>query len=169
MCRYCACLGTGSAMIDQPQEPIADMPLGGLPKNERVLLRRAQLEIVLAEVRYSTDRDEISADEALKLRESLTEAGLPLPKMQPAQQQQVSLNVTSAGTRSEVEVQGRGWQMSTDDGHLIATILPNAIAIQTTRYERWSVSLRPALESCLEAVEKLLLPQLSQRVGLRYV
>ncbi len=144
-------------------------PLGGLPATERVLLGRAQLEVALLEVRYSASRDSVSSADGLALRGLLSEAGVELPHLQPAQQHQVALNLMPAGPTSEIEVRGRGWQMTSADGSLVVTVMPDTVSVQTTQYERWSRSLLPQMEALLRAIEKTLEPELLHRVGLRYV
>lgn len=144
-------------------------PLGGLPATERVVLGRAQIELALLEVRYSARQDSVSAEDGLQLRNLLGEAGVVLPQLQPAQQHQVALNIMPAGPTSEIEVRGRGWQLTSADGSLVVTVMPDAVAVQTTQYERWSASLLPQIRALLQAVEKVLQPELIHRVGLRYV
>jgi uncharacterized protein (TIGR04255 family) len=48
-------------------------------------------------------------------------------------------------------------------------VLPGAVVLQTRRYERWSVTLRPAVFAMLEVVQRHLAPALVARIGLRYV
>ena len=168
-CRYCASLGTGSRMGSKVEEEALGAPLGGLPKSERVLLRSAQIEVALVEVRFHTGRTEVTSEEGLNFRSLLKEAGVDLPRLQAAQQQQVSLNIGPAGATSGVEVHAKGWQLASEDGYVLATVLPDAVVVQTTKYARWSTSLRPALEALLRAAVDVLNPDLVQRVGIRYV
>lgn len=147
----------------------ADTPLDGLPPSVRVVLRGSQLELVLVEVRYASARVEITSDEALAFAEALKSSGVSLPQLSPAQQQQVTVNVTPAGPQSEVTVQTRGWQLAAADNSTVVAFLPEALVVQTTRYEHWSVSLAPVLDAALRAAADVLSPSLVQRLGLRYV
>jgi len=156
-------------MGSKVQEEAPGAPLGGLPRSERVLLRRAQIEVALVEVRFHTGRTEITSEEGLNFRNLLKDAGVDLPRLQAAQQQQVSLNIGPAGATSGVEVHARGWQLASEDGYVLATVLPDAVVVQTTKYARWSTGLRPALEALLRAAVDVLSPDLVQRVGIRYV
>jgi uncharacterized protein (TIGR04255 family) len=155
-------------MADQGQGDV-ERPLGGLPVTERELLRRAQIDVALIEVRYSADRNDIPSEQGVEIRNILEDAGLALPRIQPAQKQQIALNFTPTGAASQVEIQSRGWQMISSDEHLVITIMPDAIAIQTTNYHRWSESIRPPLEALLVAIGKIFSPDLLHRIGLRYV
>jgi uncharacterized protein (TIGR04255 family) len=148
----------------------ADRPLGGLPPAEPVLLAQSQLEVALVEVRFSGLRDAVTTNEVLGLRQLLADAGLELPRMQATQQQQIAVAVTPGGdVTPELEVRASGWQLASDDGHLVATVLPNMVAVQSTHYERWSTSLSPTLQTLVAAVGATLEPELVHRVGVRYV
>lgn len=145
-----------------------NVPLGGLPPTKRVLLGRAPIEMALAEVRYSGGSEIPSAD-ALRLRQLLSDAGIDLPQLIPAQQQQLAVTLSPEGPVSQVEVRSHGWQLASADGSLVVTVQPEAFSVQCTRYVRWSESIRPALQAVLAAVLDVAEPQLAQRVGVRFV
>src|SRR4051812_13889009 len=98
-------------MGGQGQVPGADIPLGGLPTTQRVLLHSAPIEVALIEVRYTTGRESVTTDEGLKLRELVEQVGVQLPRLQPIQQQQLALNFTTSGANSQVEIRSSGWQL----------------------------------------------------------
>lgn len=143
-------------------------PLGGLPPTRRVLLARAPIEMALAEVRYSGGGEIPSAD-ALTLRQALADAGIDLPRMVPAQQQQLAVTISPEGPASQIEVRSHGWQLASTDGALVVTVQPESLSVQCTRYVRWSESVRPALRAILDAVREVTAPQLAHRVGVRFV
>jgi len=145
-------------------------PLGGLPAARPVLLGAAQIDVALVEVRFVAAQSELSTSDALLVRQSLADAQIDLPRMQPAQQQQVTVAMGPAGSAApHVQVSARGWQFAAADGQLTATVLPGAIAVQCTRYVRWSESLSPAVSALLEALMGVMAPELVSRIGVRYI
>jgi uncharacterized protein (TIGR04255 family) len=144
-------------------------PLGGLPATQRVLLKQAQIDVVLVEIRYSTEDSVIDADQGLEIQRVLVENGVTFPRIQQTQRQQVNLNVDATGPRTHVEIQARGWQFLSGDGATVVTILPDSMSIQTGNYARWSVSVLPILTAMIAAVEAVLKPELLHRIGTRFV
>ncbi len=163
-------MGEGTVSVVDGEGPRdVDQPLGGLPPGEKVLLERSKIELALVEVRFGGGKSELSADEALQLRVLLEKAGVELPQLQQTQQQQMSVTIGPGGASPSLEVQARGWQLASRDGHLTVGVLPGTAAIQSTRYERWGRSLAPAVEATLSFIAETLAPDLVHRVGLRYV
>jgi uncharacterized protein (TIGR04255 family) len=129
------------------------------------LLARAPLELATVEVRFS-GAAELPADAGLRLRDRLTEAGLPLTRLEPRQTQKINL---VPGAPPSIEVGNSGWMLANPEGTVQATILPESVVFQTATYHRWSVTMRPAVEAVLTAVGDLISPVVSLRIGLRYV
>jgi len=148
---------------------LTDGPLGGLTPAERVLLRKPQLELAVAEVRFVDAGAEIESEHVLKIREVLAGYGFNLPQVQPAQTQDLTLKVSHGEVEPEVNVRSTGWMLTSSDTRLVVTVLPGVLAIQSTQYERWKTSLEAPLVAALEGVAETLAPTLVQRVGLRYV
>jgi uncharacterized protein (TIGR04255 family) len=146
-------------------------PLAGLPPADRTLLVAPPLELAIAEVRFSTATDAgLSADFGLRLRDRLAESGLTFARIEPVQQNMITLNVQAGiPAAPKVETGTGGWILTSADGSSQATVLPQSVVFQTSKYERWSVSLRPALESLYAAVGELVAPVVVNRIGLRYV
>lgn len=152
------------------QETEVDHPLGGLPPADVVLLARSQLEVALVEVRFSGQSNAVTTDEVLGMRQLLADAGVDVPRMQPTQQQQIAVEISPSGdVIPQLEAHASGWQLASSDGGLVATVLPNMFAVQSTQYERWSTSLSPALQGLVSAVEVTFQPELVHRIGVRYV
>lgn len=146
-----------------------DCPLGGLPPAEPVLLRNPQIEAALVEVRFAGVDRAVDSDVAFRIRDAAEESGYAFPQMQAAQTQELTVRVENGTARPEVHEQSSGWQLATDDGHLAITILPAAIAIQATKYERWRVTLEPVLDRVAAAVRDALAPSVLNRVGVRFI
>jgi uncharacterized protein (TIGR04255 family) len=144
-------------------------PLGGLPATQRVLLKSAQIDVALVEIRYSTEESVISASQGLDIQRILVQNGVAFPRIQSAQKQQIALSMDAAGASSQVEIQGRGWQLLSGDGTTVVTVLPDSMSIQIGNYERWSVSILPVLTALILAVETVLQPELLYRIGTRFV
>jgi uncharacterized protein (TIGR04255 family) len=145
-------------------------PLAGLPPADRTLLVRPPLELAVAEVRFAADQVDLSAEAGLVFHRRLLEAGVPFARMEPVQQNQITLNVQAGvAAAPQVQTEARGWQFHSSDGKTQATLLPGAVVFQTSTYRRWSHTMRPALEALYGLTKELLRPTLVQRIGLRYI
>jgi uncharacterized protein (TIGR04255 family) len=139
------------------------------PADGRFILSSPQIEVALAEVRFSSPQRELQVDDALALRDALRTGGVDLEIIQPAAARELSLTMTPEGVQTSTVAQTDGWQIS-DTGHqTVLTVLSSAVSVQTNRYERWSVTMRPILAALLPAVGEVLSPRLRSRIGLRYV
>jgi len=139
------------------------------PGSGRFMVSSPQIEVALAEIRFSPIQREIAVGEALAFRDALRAVGVGLEAVEPAAARELSLTMTPEGVQSSMVAQANGWQISDAAHQTVVTVLPTALSMQTTQYERWSVTMRPALEALLAAVGEMLSPQLRSRVGLRYV
>lgn len=145
-------------------------PVAGLPAADRRLLARAPLELAVVEVRFAAPVTQVDPDAGLRIHGRLAELGHPFPLMEQAQEGRVSIQIQpGAQPESQVEEVAAGWQLRTADGSAQATVMPGAVVLQTSQYERWSVSLRPALEALLTATAEVLEPSVVSRLGLRYI
>ncbi len=142
--------------------------LGGLPAADRTLLIDPPLEVAIAEVRFGTEKSEISSEEAFLFRAVLEAGGTAFPRMEPALQQQMQFDASS-GLPPQVTTQSRGWQFVSFDSLVQVTLMPQMLTLQTSKYERWSTSVGSVLERLLGEVENLLQPSVTNRIGLRYV
>lgn len=145
-------------------------PLVGLPGADRTLLANPPLELAVVEFRLIPDSSEPSPDLGLRFKERLAEFGLVLPRLAPIQQQRVLLNA-QAGFAAEPQAQTghHGWSLMSADGVIQFSLMPDAIAYQTSKYDRWSLTMRPAIHAVLSAVNELQKPALVVRIGVRYV
>jgi uncharacterized protein (TIGR04255 family) len=139
------------------------------PDGAPFLLATPQIEVALVEFRFSPIQREITVDDALAIRAAMRAAGTELESVQPAASHELSVAMTPAGVQSSTVAQANGWQLSDTVHRTVVTVLPASVAVQTSRYERWGVTLRPMLEALLVSVGDVLKPQLRTRIGLRYV
>jgi uncharacterized protein (TIGR04255 family) len=146
-------------------------PLAGLPPADRRLLIDPPLELAVTEVRFSTAAETgLAPDIGLRLRDRLAESGLAFARIEPMNQNRITLNVQAGMPAApNVETGTQGWILTSADGSYQTTVLPQSVVFQTSKYERWSVSLRPALESLFGAIGELVAPVVVNRIGLRYV
>lgn len=145
-------------------------PLAGLPPADRTLLVRPPLELAVLEVRFVADSDDVPAELALQARERLAARGHSYARLERAQEGRVEIDMQpGAEPKSSVHQLAQGWQLHAADGSGQITLLPGAVVLQTTRYERWSVTMRPTLETLLAVTEDILMPAVVNRIGLRYV
>lgn len=155
-------------MSDDPSEETG--PLAGLPPADRTLLEHSPLELAVAEIRFEATPGELTAALGLELRDRLIALGHPMGPLDRAQQGQVAINIPMGGApMPQVQSVAVGWRVQSVGGHSQVTLLPGMVAVQTSRYERWSVSLRPLLEAALGITADLLGPSLVGRIGLRYI
>jgi uncharacterized protein (TIGR04255 family) len=145
--------------------------LGGLPSADTMLLERAPLELVVAEIRFVPGMATgLSAEVGLALRERLRELGQDFPRLDVANEGRVSIQVTPGMEPvSQVQQIASGWQLLSADARVQVTVMPSAVVVQSSKYQRWSVSLRPLLMALLTATQELLAPVMVSRIGLRYV
>ncbi|MEV6903443.1 TIGR04255 family protein [Amycolatopsis sp. NPDC051372] len=147
-------------------------PLAGLPPADRTLLVEPPLELAVVEVRFDSDAPDVESRVAFALREALADVGQDYPRMERAQENRVEIQMNpdaAVEPQARVAQFARGWRLHAADDSSTVTILPSAVVLQTRRYERWSVTLRPAVLAMLEIVQHHLAPALVVRIGLRYV
>ncbi len=157
-----ATASAGAAVAGGPDDIVGDGVAA--PDGAHFLLATPQIEVALVELRFSPLQREITVEDALAVRAALRAAGTELGSVQPAASHELSVAVTPAGVQSSTLAQANGWQISDTAHHTVVTVLPASVAVQTSRYERWSVTLRPLLEALLSSVGEVLQP-LSSTLG----
>ena len=153
----------------QTSSATEDGPFGGLAPADKTLLADAPIEVAIVEIRFSSKRTEISADDALAVREALSTAtGLEFPTIQPTSRKQWNVDFgNEPAVRADQEV--RGWQILSTNGGRSITLMPDSFLLQANEYERWSTTLREPLVVLVGLLTSLFGAELIQRVGLRYV
>jgi uncharacterized protein (TIGR04255 family) len=147
-------------------------PLAGLPPADRTLLVTPPLELAIAEVRFatSTPGGAMAPDVGLSVLNRLSELGVEFARIEPLQQNRLTLNLQAGiAPTPQVETGTNGWTLASADGSFQATVLPESVVFQTSKYERWSVALEPRLRGLYTAVGELVQPVVVNRIGLRYV
>jgi uncharacterized protein (TIGR04255 family) len=153
--------------------PAARRPvvLPALPAPDTRLLARPPLEVVICEVRVIAETPvTLGAAQGLQLKEAATAAGFEVDRLEPIEQQTLRVSaVPGAEATPLVDTRSGGWKLTSDDGYSIATVLPESVNVQTTRYVSWEDTFRPLLTGALAAFADVIRPAIRQRVGLRYV
>jgi uncharacterized protein (TIGR04255 family) len=146
-----------------------NVPLGGIPAATREVLVSPEIELAVAEVRFTSSFSQVPEEFAPKFRALASQVGLSLAKIEPMAEHTFNVEFSPNTSRAQVEEGAKGWRFGTANGDLTITVLPSVLVVQTNRYRRWSESLAPALNLAVSAVSSLLRPTLRQRIGLRYV
>ena len=133
-----------------------------LPSRDTDQLVRAPLELVVCQVRFQAV--DLRAESVFAFH---AEAKGRLPILQPAERQSAELAI---GLQPAFSTQKEsGWQMASADGSWTATLMPDSLALQTTRHTTWSSEFEPLLAQLIPALTENVRPAVELRVGVRYV
>lgn len=142
------------------------MPLQ-LPEPDQTPLPRSPLDAVICQLRYEPQSRASDATVALAVREALGGEEL-YPQVEPVQTQTTSLLMGSGVMPAISGSSGAGWRLHAADQRWFASVMPDFVSVETTRYETWE-PFRDRMLQLVAAVSELLAPGLEQRLGLRYV
>jgi len=140
-----------------------------LPKPDRRVLAHAPLEVVIFEVRLLGAIAPSEAETGLRLLESVRAAGWNAERVEQAQQHSLQFQLGPAQAEGSLSLQSTGWQLVDPSTATTATVFPQVVAIQASKYESWEASFRPVVKAVLSAVAEVSAPALRQRLALRYV
>ena len=144
------------------------MPLQ-LPDPDRTQLPRSPLDLVVCQVRFEPQPHVSQASLALAFHETLGGGEGRYPRLESVQAQ--ALNVTlgpgapPAATQSQA---ASGWRYQSADGRWIVSLMPDHVALETTRYTDWE-EFRDRMHELLDASGEHVAPGVEQRLGLRYI
>lgn len=142
-----------------------DYPLGGLDGLTRVRLERTHLEAAVAEVRFTTTA-ELSEQDAISIWQRLGQETFPL--FGNHVQNIVNLTVGPQGA-SQVTEEQQGWLLANADRSTWITLLPSAVVVQTSAYDRYSTSLGIPLRDVLSMFTEVTGASAVHRLGLRFI
>jgi len=149
-----------------PSRDEFDTPLAGLPASERQVLGQTHMEAAVAEVRFVSDRTELPEAEAIEIWTALGSDEFPV--FEKSALSSLNLTVTPDGANSSTTRQ-EGWVVATPTRDLTITLLPAMVIVQTSSYQRFSLSLADPLARALPAFVDATKSSLVQRIGLRYI
>ena len=159
-------LGRGGVGVSGDEFDEFDIPLGGLTRLSRVKFERTHLEGAAAEVRLLPSKSELTEEDAVRVWEGLGKERLPIFERQSMNV--VSLTVTPAGHQQTQENQN-GWILASADRTLSVTLYPTLVAVQTTRYDHYRVSLGEHLAHALALFVQATGASVVNRIGLRFI
>lgn len=144
-----------------------DVPLSGLPPLSHVKFERKHLEGAAAEVRFLPVKPELAEADAVRVWEGLG-GGAVLPVFERQMMNLLSLTVTPNGHQQTQENQA-GWVLATADRSLSITLYPSLVAVQTTKYDHYRVSLGDPLRKVLALFVEATGASVINRIGLRFI
>jgi uncharacterized protein (TIGR04255 family) len=140
--------------------PFAPTPLE-LPEPRPIRFERTPLALVVCQIRFE-HLGSPDPEAAKALKEALADA---YPVAQPQQSIQIEMGPGAPMTQATRE---NGWRFSSIDQKWSASVLPDALALETTAYVDWE-DFDQRLRAVLDAVQRTLSPRVEVRLGLRYV
>jgi uncharacterized protein (TIGR04255 family) len=91
------------------------------------------------------------------------------PKVEAVKGLRVDFQINVAGSgQLPSEAPYSGWRLSSEDGWTVS-IMPDHVALETTRYTTWDADFRVRLAELIDAVQAEIEPGTEQRLGLRYI
>lgn len=129
-------------------------------------LKGAQLKLVVARVQHDRLMAASDAAKAIAIQSHLDESLRgPRPMAAPG----VVLQVGAVpGGDPAPSLNLAAWQYVSDENDWVATVAPDFFSLETLTYGSWE-AFRTRLGQLIWAVEEVLSPTLTQRVGLRYI
>lgn len=144
-----------------------DIPLSGLPPLSHVKFERTHLEGAAAEVRLIPVRPELAEADAVRVWEGLG-GGSVLPIFERQMMNLLSLTVTPNGHQQTQENQA-GWVLASADRSVSITLYASLVAVQTTQYDHYRVSLGDPLRQVLALFVEATGASVVNRIGLRFI
>lgn len=137
-----------------------------LPEPRYDRLERSPLKLVACELRYAKSPVASKFSAANAIQEALQNRGTW--KLAQVENRSLSVAVGDTGVTPPVVASQSGWKLTSEPGGWAATIMPDSVVLETTRYEDWPDFLE-WLVTLLRAVEEAVAPEAAGRLGLRYV
>jgi uncharacterized protein (TIGR04255 family) len=143
------------------------MPIDLPPADERVS-RRSSVSTVVCQIGFDERPRVGEGSFPIEFHERLGGPTGRYPKLEPAAEQRLILEVGTAP--SQQQISRRGWSFESQDRGWSLALLPDSVALQAddAGYAGWEDFLGRVRE-LLEALEDMLTPSIAQRVGLRFV
>ncbi len=147
---------------------VLDRPFGDLPEGQTLNFKSSKIEAVIVEIRYTEIEHVDLADSASKLLNAFSRYGVS--QIEPAEQHNLNVNIGKDGkTDAQTQITDKGWRISDPEKSVVFTLMNSLASLQIRTYDRWSLSVLPQLESLLSTTKEVINPELSVRIGLRYV
>ena len=141
------------------------MPLN-LPEPDQTRLPRSPLDLVVCQLRFEQQPSASESATALAIRDALGGAER-YPRLDQVQAQALNV-VFGPGLAPAMGAPAAGWRLQSADGQWVVSLMPDHVALETTRYEGWD-EFRDRFGELLDATAAQLAPGIEQRLGLRYI
>lgn len=140
-----------------------------LPDPVKAPLSKSPLQLVVCQVRFEETLAVSDAKLVLRLHGDLGGRAGPYPKLESVRGTRVEIPMAAGGPLgAPSETAFAGWRMSSADGWVV-TIMPDSVALETSRYTTWDEDFGPRFRQIIEGVASRISPSIEQRLGLRYV
>ena len=145
------------------------MPLP-LPPPDRARLARSPLELVVCQLRFETQPEVAEAQIALAVHDALGGSDGRYPRLEPVAGQTINFTMGPPGAPPAVSQQGMsgGWRYQSADGAWTVSLMPDHVALETTRYTQWE-DFSERMSELIDVTATHLGPGIEQRLGLRYI
>ena len=140
-----------------------------LPEPDRTPLARSPLQLVVCQVRFEETLAISDPKLMLAIHRRLGGRTGPYPKVEAVKGLRFDVQINVAGVNSlPSEAPYSGWRLSSEDGWTVS-VMPDHVALETTRYTTWDADFRSRLGELIDAVQTEIKPATEQRLGLRYI
>jgi uncharacterized protein (TIGR04255 family) len=144
------------------------MPLD-LPVPRKGRLARSPLALAVCQVRYE-DLPSVTGSQAmLAIHQSLGGRKGQYPIAEQFELTTLNVQIVGPAPQSPTSVIKKGWRLRSEDSRWAITLMPDHVALETTKYTTWEDDFRIRLAALLDAVTEHVRPTIEQRLGLRYV
>jgi uncharacterized protein (TIGR04255 family) len=140
------------------------MPLS-LPDPDRARLARAQLDLVVLQVRHERNLASIDPKRALEVHADLSSR---YPSIEDVSAQEVSVVAGPGGIAPMNSEVSRGWRFRSADEKWTVVLMPDFFSLETTAYEEWE-DFNDRASELTSSVQAHLSPSIETRLGLRYI
>jgi uncharacterized protein (TIGR04255 family) len=142
-----------------------------LPVLDERPLSRSPLAVVVFQVKFEQNLSISTGDTALRVHDQLGGPDGRYVRVEPVQVLTAALQVNPLGVTQipTSSVPSRGFRMSTEDGSLITSLMPDYISIDSTAYGVWKDDFRERVSELLAAIAEHVKPRVEERLGIRYV
>lgn len=144
------------------------MPLD-LPVPRKNRLLRSPLALAVCQVQYDDLPAVTDSHAMLVIHQSLGGRKGQYPIAEPMALNTVNIQIGGLPQQPQAATVKKGWRLRSEDGRWAITLMPDHVALETTKYTTWEGDFRQRLAALLDAVAEHVAPTIEHRLGLRYV
>lgn len=137
-----------------------------LPLDDREVAR-APLANVIWQVKFAS---EVKIGDGRAASEFQAALGRDDLRLNPIRSQSIAIQIGAGQPPAGLPQQSEdAWRLSSSDGRVAVTLASDAITFETQTYGTWHGNYRPWIAAMLDALETVMSPGVTTRVGLRFV